>query len=207
MNRRIVLIIVLVAALAGAATAWFAMPKRDSRPVLEQATWLDSARPLPELALTDGQGRDFRQDRLRGHWTLMFFGFTNCPDVCPTTLAALAAVRRQLADLPTGEMPAVVFVSVDPGRDTPEALGRYVAHFDPQFTGVTGTPAAIETLTRALGVAVFIGAAEDDGSYAVDHTAAIFLVDPDAALRAVFSGPHAAAAIAGDYRRIVAAAH
>ena len=206
-NRRIVLIVLLVAAFAGAATAWLAMPERELRPALEQATWLDSARPLPDLALMDGRGRDFRQDQLRGHWTLMFFGFTNCPDVCPTTLAALAAVRRQLADLPTGEMPAVVFVSVYPGRDTPEALGRYVAHFDPQFAGVTGTPAAIETLTRALGVAVFIGAAKDDGSYAVDHTAAIFLIDPDAALRAVFSGPHLAAAIAGDYRRIVAAAH
>ena len=181
------------------------MPRRETRPVLEQATWLDSARPLPEFALTDNHGHDYRRDSLRGHWTLMFFGFTNCPDVCPTTLAVLADVRRQLQDLPQGEWPAVVFVSVDPARDTPEALGRYVAHFDPQFLGVTGPPQAIEVLTRHLGVAVSIGAAEENGNYTVDHTAAIFLIDPDAAMKAVFGSPHVASVIVRDYRSIVSA--
>lgn len=182
------------------------MPQRETPPVLEQATLLDAARPLPEFALTDNQGRNFGRDSLRGHWTLMFFGFTNCPDLCPTTLAALADVRRQLKDLPQGEIPAVTFVSVDPARDTPEALDRYVAHFDPQFLGVTGPPQAIEVLTRHLGVAVFIGAAEEDGSYTVDHTAAIFLIDPGAAMKAVFGSPHVAGVIARDYLSIVAAA-
>ena len=183
------------------------MPRHEARPALEQATLLDSARPLAEFALTDSLGHNYRRDNLRGQWTLMFFGFTNCPDVCPTTLAALADVRRQLKDLPQAELPAVVFVSVDPGRDTPEALGRYVAHFDPQFLGVTGKLEALEVLTRVLGVAVFIGVPEEDGGYTVDHTAAIFLIDPDAALRAVFGGPHTADVIARDYRSIVAAAH
>ena len=182
------------------------MPGHVAAPVLEQATLLDAARPLPEFALTDSRGHLYRRESLSGHWTLMFFGFTNCPDVCPTTLVALADVRRQLKDLPQGEIPAVAFVSVDPARDTPEALGRYVAHFDPQFLGVTGSPQAIEVLTRHLGVAVSIGAPQDDGSYSVDHTAAIFLIDPDTAVKAVFGSPHVASVIARDYRSIVAAA-
>ena len=99
----------------------------------------------------------------------------------------------------------MTLVSVDPGRDTPELLARYVAHFDPSFTGVTGSPKSIEVLTKALGVAVVIGPPAPDGSYAVDHSAAVFLVDPDGRVAALFGTPHEAGAIARDYRRIVAA--
>ncbi|MSQ92626.1 MAG: SCO family protein [Gammaproteobacteria bacterium] len=207
MKRKFALLLVLVAALAGAATAWMTI-KRPSAPLeLEQATMLDVARPLSQLELVDQAGRAFQRDSLRGRWTLMFFGFTNCPDVCPTTLTALAEIRRKLKDLPAGDLPAVVFVSVDPERDTTEALGRYVAHFDPQFLGVTGLPGAIEALTHDLGVAVSMGPVSQEGNYTVDHSAAIFLIDPSAAFTAVFGGPHLADVIARDYRSIVAAKH
>ncbi len=112
-------------------------------------------------------------------------------------------MRRKLADLPSGERPEVVLVSVDPARDTPDMLARYVAHFDPSFTGVTGEPDAIDALTRELGVAVVIGPAGPDGSYSVDHTAAIFLVDPGARLAALFGSSHDPAVIARDFRRII----
>lgn len=207
MKRKFALLLVLGAALAGAATAWMTIKKPGAAPVLEQATLLDAARTLPQFELIDQAGRAFQRDSLRGHWTLMFFGFTNCPDVCPTTLAALAEVRSKLKDLPAGDLPAVVFVSVDPNRDTTEALGRYVAHFDPQFLGVTGQPVAIEALTHDLGVAVSAGPASEDGNYTVDHSAAIFLIDPSAAFTAVFGSPHLADVIARDYRSIVAAKH
>jgi protein SCO1/2 len=208
MKRKFALILVLVAALAGAATAWITIRRPDAPPpALEQATMLDVARPLPQFELVDQAGRAFQRDSLRGQWTLMFFGFTNCPDVCPTTLAALAEVRHKLKDLPAGELPAVVFVSVDPARDTSEALGRYVAHFDPRFLGVTGQPVAIEALTHDLGVAVSVGPVSEDGNYTVDHTAAIFLIDPSAAFTAIFGSPHVADVIARDYRSIVAAKH
>jgi protein SCO1/2 len=206
-KRKFALLLVLVAALAGAATAWITIKGPGAPPALEQATLLEVARPLPQFELVDQAGRPFLRDSLRGQWTLMFFGFTNCPDVCPTTLATLAEVRRQLADLPAGELPVVALVSVDPARDTPEALGRYVAHFDPQFLGVTGQPVALEVLTHNLGVAVAIGPVSEGGNYTVDHTAAIFLIDPSAAFTAVFGSPHAADVIAQDYRRIVAAKH
>jgi protein SCO1 len=206
-KRSVVLPVMLAATIAGAATAWFVMRTSSAPPALEQATLFDAARPLPDFELADQAGQPFGRDRLRGQWTLMFFGFTNCPDVCPTTLATLADVRRRLADLPAADRPAVVLVSVDPARDTPEALGRYVAHFDPHFLGVTGPPAALEVLTRDLGVAFSIGPPSADGNYSVDHTAAIFLIDPSAAFAAVFGSPHIADVIARDYRSIVAAAH
>ncbi len=210
MKRAHVAIVVLAGVLAGVLVASLLRNRQAPPPQLEHATLYAEPRPLPAFELIDQSGAAFGPDRLRGQWTFLFFGFVNCPDVCPTTLSMLAGVRTRIAggdanvSLP-GEVPQVVLVSVDPGRDTPPVLARYVAHFDPSFTGVTGSPADIETLTRALGVAVFVGPPGADGSYAVDHTAAIFLVDPEGRVAALFNTPHEAGAIARDYRSIVVA--
>lgn len=204
MSRIVRIIAIASAVLAGAATAWFTTGG-DEPPALAQATLFDAPRPLPDFRLVDHAGRTFDRERLRGHWHFLFFGFTNCPDVCPTTLATLAAVRAGLRDLPASERPGAVLVSVDPERDTPVALARYVPHFDPAFVGVTGDPAAIAALTRELGVVVMIGAPTGDGDYTVDHTAALFLIDPDGAWTAVFGAPHATDTIARDFRAIAAA--
>lgn len=205
MNRATAAAVIVAGALAGVATAFVFMRAQPAPPVLERATLFEAARPLPAIALQDQTDQAFDLARMRGHWTLLFFGFTNCPDVCPTTLATLAGARRQLADLPPEELPEVVLVTVDPARDTPAVLARYVAHFDPSFTGVTGNQGAIDVLVRDLGVAVMIGVPAADGSYTVDHSAAVFLIDPDAAYAALFGAPHDAGTIARDYRRIVAA--
>lgn len=205
MNRASLAAVVLVGVLVGVATAFVFTRTSPDPPALERATLFDAPRPLPAIALVDQSGAAFDLERLRGHWTLLFFGFTNCPDICPTTLVTLAETRRLLADLPPAEVPEVVLVTVDPARDTPEALARYVAHFDPSFAGVTGSRDSIDAFTRELGVAVLIGAPAQDGGYTVDHSAAIFLIDPAAAFTALIGTPHAAATIARDYRRIVAA--
>ena len=205
MNRATTAAVVLAGVLAGVATAFVFMRAQPAPPALERATRFEAARPLPAIALQDQSGQAFDLARMRGHWTLLFFGFTNCPDVCPTTLATLAETRRQLADLPPEEIPEVVLATVDPARDTPAALARYVAHFDPSFTGLTGSQDAIDALARDLGVAIMIGAPAADGNYTVDHSAAVFLIDPGAAFTALFSAPHDAGTIARDYRRIVAA--
>jgi protein SCO1 len=205
MNRVLVAGVLIAGLVAGVATAYFATRAHTAAPALEQATLFQEPRPLPAFVLADQAGHPFGPAQLRGRWTFVFFGFVNCPDICPTTLATLAATRKALDDLPAGERPAVAFVSVDPGRDTPAVLGRYVAHFDPSFVGATGTRESIDALTRALGVAVIIGPASADGSYAVDHSAAIFLVDPEARVVALFGAPHAAGAIARDYRRVITA--
>jgi protein SCO1/2 len=193
----------LVAALGGALAArhWLAAP---APPVTEAAAVYDAPRPLPPFELVTHDGARFDRASLAGHYTFVFFGFTNCPYLCPTTLAELAQAEKLLADLPPARRPRVVMVSVDPGRDTPAVLARYVPHFDPAFVGATGSDAALTTLASAVGAAYQRGP-EADGSYSVDHTAAVFLIDPEARLAAVFPTPQVARTVAADYRRIVAA--
>jgi protein SCO1/2 len=133
----------------------------------------------------------------------MFFGYTNCPDFCPTTLTTLAAVENRLraAQLPT---PQVIFVSVDAKRDTPAQLAKYVPYFDPGFVGLTATDQpAIEALARKWGVAVLIRPATD-GNYTVDHSGAIFVIDPAGNLAAVLTGPFTVEALQSDIQRLVA---
>jgi protein SCO1/2 len=169
---------------------------------LAQATLLKPPRPLPQFALIDQAGAPFTPDRLKNRWSLLFFGFTRCPDVCPLTLGVLAQAEKALSDLPPEKRPQIMLVSVDPQRDNPAQLASYVKFFSPTFGGVTGTQDAIDELTSALGVPVAINKLPN-GDYSVDHSAAIFLIDPNGALHALFSSPHLPAVIADDYRRIV----
>ena len=144
---------------------------------LAAGTVISPPRPLPEFALIDHTGAPFDVKRFEGRWTLVFFGFTHCPDVCPTTLAMLAQVEKMVATAPAAVSPQVVLVSVDPERDTPEALAKYVQFFSPTFTGVTGSVTAIDAFTRALGIPV-ARTSLPNGDYTVDHSAAILLFDP-----------------------------
>ena len=199
-------LVLLAAGVAAVLLGLFAAREalRGHAPRTEAATVLDRARPLPPFELVAGDGARFDRSRLLRHYTFVFFGFSNCPDVCPTTLAELAIARRALEDLPEPRRPAVVMIGVDPGRDTPVSLARYVAHFDPAFTAATGAEAELGRLAAALGAA-FETAPATDGSYRVEHTAIVFLVDPDAALVAVFPAPQVARTLAADYRSIAAA--
>ena len=190
-----------IAAGAGVMTARYLIHRRHAPAAATVALVYPAPRPLAPFALTASDGSAFDARRLLGRWTFVLFGYTNCPDVCPTTLLELRHVRQLLADLPATERPGVVLISVDPTRDTPERLGAYTAHFDPSFLGLTGTEAAIGSLAQSIGVAIE-REPEHEGSYAVDHTAAIFLIDSSARVAAVFPTPHEAKTIAADYRAI-----
>lgn len=196
-------LVAIVAIAAGILLSW-AVLERSSAPTLAQATLIDPPRALPPMAFIDEQGQPFGPERLRGRWSILFFGFTYCPDICPTTLALLAQVEKQLADLPAEQRPQIVLVSVDPKRDTPERLAQYVKSFSPTFTGITGEQDSVHEFALKMGVPVAISPLPD-GNYTVDHSAAIFVIDPNGAWRAISSTPHQAAVIAEDYRSIVAA--
>jgi protein SCO1/2 len=200
--------LILYAAVAVVAAAiGFAVANRSPTPTgPEQALVLSQPRPLPDFSLQDHRGEAFGPGRLAGQWTFLFFGFTHCPDICPTTLQTLAAARSALGDLPADARPDVVMVSVDPERDTPEQLAAYVPYFDADFLGVTGTDDALGPLTGALGVAYGRTPTAGGEGYTVDHTAAIFLVNPDGRLAAVFGTPHSAERIARDFRYVLGAA-
>lgn len=165
---------------------------------------LEAPRILPDVQLRDATDSAWTPANLAGRWTLVFFGFTSCPDVCPDTLYKLSGAVGQL---PEDLRPTVLMVSVDPMRDTPEDLGRYVKWFNPAFEGVVGTNADIarlQTFANAMGAA-FTYTPTEDGAYTVDHSAAVFLTNPDGHLAAIFSTPHEPARMAEDLRRILGA--
>jgi protein SCO1/2 len=137
-------------------------------------------RELQDFSLIDSHGRAFGPANLRGHWSLMFFGYTNCPDFCPTTLTTLAAMQKRLRAAKSPVLPQVIFVSVDAKRDTPAQLAKYVPYFDPGFIGLTAADQPrIAAVAKNLGVAVVIQPAAGDGNYTVDHSGAIFVLSPD----------------------------
>ena len=178
---------------------------RHSSPQIPLATgtYLAPARALPDFSLIDQHGAPFGPRNLDGHWSLMFFGYTNCPDFCPTTLVTLAAMEKNLRT-EGATRPQVVFISVDAQRDTPQQLAKYVPYFDPSFIGVTAADQpTIEALARKLGVAVAL-VPSAGGGYTVDHSGAIFVVDPVGKIAAILTGPFTADTLRADFDRIVA---
>lgn len=147
-------------------------------PVTEQDTVYSPAGPAPALQLTDQNGQPFDLASLRGSVTLVFFGYTHCPDVCPTTLADL-----RTAVAASGVPAKVVFVSVDPARDTPAALKQYLDAYKAGFIGLTGTDAQIAAAAKAWTVGYQADPPDASGNYAVTHTAETFLVDGSGILR------------------------
>jgi protein SCO1/2 len=177
-------------------------PRSATVPKTESATILSPARDLPTFQLVDQDGRSLPPDFLRHRWSVVFFGFTHCPDVCPTTLATLAQFRKQLTALAADEQPRVVFVSVDPERDTPQHIKEYIRFFDPSFIGATGTPAAVRKVANAFSVP-FIRVPLPDGGYTVDHGAGVFVIAPSGRIVAYASPPLAPDVLARDYRQTV----
>ena len=127
---------------------------------------------------------------LKGKWSFLFFGFTHCPDVCPTTLAELARVHDIIAKSTIGDKDIqFVFISVDPNRDTAGKLGQYVAYFHTTFLGVTGNDTQIGNLAAQLGATYQVAITPGMENYPVYHTTGVFLVDPQARYHAVFTPP------------------
>jgi len=187
--------VALAAAIAGVYVARLvSLPAVAS---LESGTSLPRPKELADFNLVDTTGAAATLASLRDHPTLVFFGFTHCPDVCPTTLALLTSVQKQVA-IPNLK---VALISVDPERDTPEQLGKYISSFGGDLIGLTGTPPEIVKTTKSFNVA----AARVDlpgGSYTMDHSATVFALDSDARVVALFTPPFNAAALTRDVARL-----
>ena len=198
-----IVVLVIVAFAAGLLLARLIAPSKVEPPQTERATVFPAARAVPALDLVDQDSKPLGPDFFEGHWTLVFFGFTQCPDVCPTTLATLAQVVRQLRDLPAGEQPRVLLVSLDPERDTPDILAPYVRFFDPSFLGARGSLEATAAAAAAFNLP-YAKVPLPEGGYTLDHGSGIFVVGPSGGTEAYLSAPHEAAIIARDYRKVVA---
>jgi protein SCO1/2 len=192
---------ILVVGLVVLVAAMFLLPRNERGQAPQNATELPEPRPLADVSFTDKSGGATRLGDFKGEFTLLFFGFTNCPDVCPLTLNMLAQARADIASRAPRFKPRVLFVSVDPNRDTPERIAAYLNAFDPEFAGVTASDAELEPLLKALGVAVERHD-HGGGNYNVVHNSAVYVLDQNAEWIAVSTGPHDPKVLASDYLRI-----
>ena len=165
-------------------------------------TFLDKPRQVSAFSLMGIDKIPFNNASLKGHWTMMFFGFTNCGSICPTTMADLGKMYQILEKKGAKQMPQVVMVSVDPARDSLDKLNHYVKAFDKHFYGARGDENAIKAMTKEMGVAytkIMPEALEDSQNYDIEHTGTVMLFNPDGELSAFFTTPHDALILAKEY--------
>ena len=202
LTLRLGLFAIVAFVLGLVAARWLLAPHTVPAPVTDNATILQPPRVIEKLDLLDADGRPFTAASLRDRWTVVFFGFTHCPDVCPTTLTVMSQMKKQLADLPATQQPNVMLFTVDPERDTPERLREYVRFFDPSFGAATGTAEGVQQAAAAFAVP-FAKVTLPQGGYTMDHGAGVFFVGPDGAVHAYSSPPLRAESLARDFRRVV----
>ena len=212
MFNRTVAVVLLVALCAGlgllASRKFFAEPAAP-QPALQVVKLFPQPRELPPFALQQSDGTQLVPGELHGHWTLVFIGFTFCPDVCPTTLARLAQAQKQWEALPESTRPRVLFVSGDPERDTPDRIGEYAHAFHPDTMAATADVPTLENFAKSLGF-VFMkvpgdGFDQNPNDYSMDHSSAIGVLDPQGRLAGLIRPPFQPKAIAADMRALTEA--
>jgi protein SCO1 len=170
----------LLVVLAALATLWFAKPAS-----FRGTSYAEPYPVAPSIELTRANGEPFHLSDQRGKIVLLFFGYTSCPDVCPTTMAELKLVMDGLGDAANSVQ--VVFISVDPERDTPEKIQKYVEHFNSNFIGLTGSTETLQKIWDGYGIYRSVSESNSAMGYIVDHTARLTLVDGDGNLRLSYS--------------------
>ncbi|NIR59431.1 MAG: SCO family protein [Gammaproteobacteria bacterium] len=157
--------------------------------------------PRLEFTLTSDAGQTVHGRDYRGKVVLLYFGYTHCPDICPTTMSKLARALDQVEGGTSGTR--VLFVSVDPERDSREVLARYVEHFGEQFVGIRGTQRQLKLLTKRYRVTYGYGEPDEDGNYPVSHSSAVFVFDEDGQARLMGRRQDSVGAFAADLRRLL----
>lgn len=168
------------------------------------ATILTPSKPLPDFVLQDFNGQVFSQNNLIGHWTLMFFGYADCPEICPTTLAITSGVWRAFPEQSPHPKARFVFATLDPKSDTPEKLKSFLSRFNPDFIGITGTEAELNKLSKVLNVYSWTDdKLTPEGKKIIDHTAILMLINPEGKLHALFTPPHKIEVIKKDLQALM----
>ncbi len=211
MSKRALTLLVVVALAAGlglwASQRHFAAPTA-SQPAVPSFTMMSTPRTLPAFSLQQSDGTPLTSDELKGHWTVVFLGFTHCPDICPTTLAQLAGAQKQWASMPEASRPRVLFVSADPDRDSPKLTGDYAHAFHTDTLAATAPLPQLEAFARSLSL-VFMkspGASGKPDDYTIDHSAALVLLDPQVRMAGVVQPPFDVKGIAADLDMLTKAA-
>lgn len=212
-SARILIVFAAVALVAAIGGLWLAHSMQSrADPIADQAVLRDGPflrlpepKPIADFALYDHAGNAFSRASLEGDWTLAFFGFSSCPHVCPDTLFQLTRVVERLESaLPPDRVPEVLFIAVDPERDTPEALAQYRERFDGAIEAVSGPDPQLRALAMQLGVHYVVPEHEPGQWYNVDHSVGVMLLDPKVRWVGLFSAPHEPEAMARVLRRYLA---
>ena len=196
-DSRLPIWLILVAAVAAGAGLWLSQRyfSAPPAPALQNAVLYPAPRAVPEFHLDQTNGQPLDLASWRGHWNVIYFGYSSCPDVCPTTLAVFKQAWKQLGVLK--EKFHFDFISVDPQRDTPEQLTKYVAFFSPDFIAATGNDEELTKLTRALGL-MYARTTDANGAVQVDHSGSAVIINPQGQLVGMFRPPFTPAQIAAD---------
>ena len=194
---RVFLLLALATGLLGGCDRL--SPSANKEPF--KAVDITGAEYARELSLTDPDGKRRTLDDFKGKVTLVFFGYTQCPDVCPTTLAELAQIKKSLG--PDGDRVQGVFVTVDPDRDTPEVLKAYVGNFDPSFVALRGSAEQTKAVAREFKVFYMKVPGKTEGSYTMDHTAGSYIIDGEGRLRLFVRYGTPAGAVAADLQQLL----
>jgi protein SCO1/2 len=201
-------LLVLCAALAAGLGMYSAQRYFAPKPVsstarveLKAVRLFDAPRQIGEFRLEGADGRGLTRESLAGHWTLVFLGFTHCPDVCPTTLAELAKAQKLWRQMPAAIRPRLLFVSVDPDRDTPKLVADYARYFDPDTLAATAAAQPLADFASTMGL-VYMKVPLPGGDYSMDHSATLVLLDPQGRQAGLVRPPLDAQAIASDLRKL-----
>lgn len=158
-------------------------------PSIKGLLW-PNPKQLQQFGIMDQHGEFFNLNNLRGKWSFIFFGYTHCPDVCPLTMSLMNQISTKLSEQRNDIKQQVIFVTVDPERDTESVLQEYIDYFNPEFIGLGGTDIQVQSLARQIGVAYFLQDKDESDAYLVDHSASIFIVDPQGRLSGILAAPH-----------------
>ena len=203
MSRRNIIFVFLVLFGMSVLFAYFqSLPSLlQKKPTLLTGKILTRPMELDNFELIDQNNQTFNSESLKGNWTILFFGYTNCPDVCPTTIYKLAEVKNDVnQNLPSKNFNTVL-VTLDPDRDTPERLDEYIGYFDESMLGVTGTYKNIQSFSSNLSV--FYQRINKDGGYDFNHTASIFVFNQDGSLFATMSPATTVSELRDDFYTIL----
>jgi len=200
--KKSLIIITALTITLGFASALFLFKPEPVQ--LQAITWLgQQAKPLPRFELTDHNNQSFNNQTIQGKWHLLFFGYTNCPDICPDSLQMLSNMVDLIKDEEVLQQLQVTFISVDPERDDLPKMKTYVTYFNKNFMSARAGIDAVNSLTDALGILHYIVKSTDGEVYEVAHSATLTLIDPEGRFSGVFSSPHDSNKIALDLSALI----
>ena len=201
-KRNIVFVFLIVFGMTALFVYFQSLPSLlQKKPMLLTGKILTRPMELNNFELIDQYNQTFNNKSLVGNWTIIFFGYTNCPDVCPTTIYKLAEIKNEIIEKLPSENFNTVLVTLDPDRDTPERLDEYIGYFDKTMLGVTGTYEDIQTFASSLSV--FYQRINKDEGYDFNHTASIFVLDKDGSLFATMSPANPVSELKDDFYTIL----